>query len=105
MHGSLPHAMVMCTQPSRTAINNNPWVPIPPLPEFIAMHERMLAPLRPSKVIAVALNTSDLSEKKARDAIARATDETGLPSTDPVRYDPSPIVDAIEVFHSARAPT
>ena len=105
MHGSLPHAMVMCTQPSRTAINNNPWVPIPPLPEFIAMHERMLAPLRPSRVIAVALNTSDLSEKKAKDAIARTADETGLPATDPVRYDPSPIVDAIESFHRRRAVT
>jgi uncharacterized NAD-dependent epimerase/dehydratase family protein len=103
MHGSLPHAMVMCTQPSRTAINNNPWVPIPPLPEFIAMHERTLAPLRPSKVIAVALNTSDLSEKKAKDAIVRTADETGLPATDPVRYDPSPIVDAIESFHNGRA--
>lgn len=102
MHGSLPHAMIMCSQPSRTAINNNPWVPIPPLPEFIAMHERMLAPLRPSKVIALALNTSDLSEKKAQDAIARAAAETGLPATDPVRYDPAPIVDAIENFHRTR---
>jgi uncharacterized NAD-dependent epimerase/dehydratase family protein len=103
MHGSLPHAMIMCTQPTRTAINNNPWVPIPPLPEFIAMHERMLAPLRASKVIALALNTSDLSEKKAQDAIARAAGETGLPATDPVRYDPAPIVDAIENFHRTRA--
>ena len=102
MHGSLPHAMVMCTQPSRTAINNNPWVPIPPLPQLIAMHEQVLAPLRPSKVIAIALNTSDLSEKKARDAIARATDETGLPATDPVRYDAAPIVDAIGTFHDRR---
>lgn len=102
MHGSLPHAMIMCGQPSRTTINNNPWVSIPPLPQFIAMHEQMLAPLRPSKVIAVALNTSDLSERKAQDAIARASDETGLPATDPVRYDPAPIVDAIDAFHQRR---
>ena len=27
---------VACPQPSRTAINNHPWVPIPPLKEFIA---------------------------------------------------------------------
>jgi uncharacterized NAD-dependent epimerase/dehydratase family protein len=72
------------------------------LPEFIAMHERMLAPLRPSKVIAIAMNTSDLSEKKAREAIARTADETGLPATDPVRYDPAPIVDAIDEFHRQR---
>jgi uncharacterized NAD-dependent epimerase/dehydratase family protein len=102
MHGSLPHALVMCTQPSRTAVNNNPWVPIPPLPEFIAMHEQVLAPLRPTKTIAVALNTFDLSEAKAKDAISRAEDETGLPATDPVRFDATPVVEAIVRFHGAR---
>ena len=103
MQGSLPHAMIMCAQPSRTVINNNPWVTIPPLPEFIALHERILEPLRPSKTIAVALNTYDLSEQAARAAIARTEDETGLPATDPVRFDPAPLVDAIEHFHVTRA--
>lgn len=103
MQGSLPHAMIMCAQPSRTAINNNPWVTIPPLPDFIALHERILEPLRPSKTIAVALNTYDLSEQAARAAIARTEDETGLPATDPVRFDPAPLVDAIEHFHVTRA--
>ena len=102
MHGSLPHAMIMCSQPSRTAINNNPWVKIPPLADFIALHERVLEPLRPSKTIAVALNTFDLPEQAARDAIARTEDETGLPSTDPVRFDAAPILDAIEQFHTTR---
>ena len=104
MHGSLPHAMIMCAQPSRTAINNQPWVKIPPLQGLIALHERVLAPLRPSATIAVALNTFDLGEREARDAIARAEDETGLPATDPVRFDPEPIVAAIERFHAARSP-
>ncbi len=103
MQGSLPHAMIMCAQPSRTVINNNPWVTIPPLPDFIALHERILEPLRPSKTIAVALNTYDLSEQAARAAIARTEDETGLPATDPVRFDPAPLVDAIEHFHVTRA--
>lgn len=103
MQGSLPHAMIMCTQPSRTAINNNAWVKIPPLADFIALHERVLEPLRPSTTLAVALNTWDLPEQEARDAIARAEDETGLPATDPVRFDPAPIVDAIERFHFARS--
>ena len=104
MHGSLPHAMVMCAQPSRTTITNNPWVPIPPLPEMIALHERVMAPLRPSPVIAVALNTYDLSEEDARAAIDRVAGDTGLPTTDPVRYDPAPVVDAIDRFHRARVP-
>lgn len=103
MHGALPHAMVLCTQPSRTAINRQAWVKIPPLRDLIRLHEDTMAPLRPSPVIALALNTFDLDDAAARDAIRRAEDETGLPATDAVRYDPSPVVDAIERFHAGRA--
>ncbi len=102
MHGSLPHAMVLCTQPSRTAINRQPWVKIPSLPELVRMHEAVVAPLRPAPVIALALNTYDLDEAAALDAIKRAEDETGLPATDAVRCDPAPIIGAIDRFHSAR---
>jgi len=102
MHGSLPHAQVMCAQPSRRAINNCEWVKIPPLPDFIRMSEAALAPLRPAPVIAVALNTFDLDDDAARRAIETTERETGLPATDPVRFDPAPIVDAIAEFHEAR---
>ena len=103
IHGSLPHAMVMCAQPSRTAINNNPWVPIPPLPELIRMHEALVSPLRPAPVIAVALNTFDLDEDEARRAAERIAADTGLPTTDPVRFDPAPIAEAIASFHAGRS--
>ncbi|MDQ3698399.1 MAG: DUF1611 domain-containing protein, partial [Gemmatimonadota bacterium] len=102
MHGSLPHAMIMCAQPSRTEINNNPWLPIPPLPELIRLHEAVLAPLRAAPVIGVCLNTADLDENEARRAVTRISEETGLPTTDPVRYDATPLADAIEAFHAAR---
>ena len=87
MHGSLPHAMVMCAQPSRTHINNNPWIEIPPLPEMIGMHEMLVRHLRPAPVIAVSLNTYDLSVRAARAAIEKTRRQTGLPTTDPVRFD------------------
>jgi uncharacterized NAD-dependent epimerase/dehydratase family protein len=104
IHGALPHAMIMCAQPTRTAINNHPWVKIPPLPEFIDMQERAAAPLRRAPVIAVALNTYDLDDASARAAVERVSRETGLPATDPVRFDPAPIIDAIESFHRSRFP-
>ena len=44
-------------------------------------------------VIAVALNTFDLDDDAGAAAIERTAKETGLPTTDPVRYDPAPIVD------------
>ena len=102
MHGSLPHAQVMCAQPTRRAINGCEWVKIPPLPEFIRLSEQALAPLRPSPVIAVALNTFDLGEDAALRIVEETQRETGLPTTDPVRFDPAPIVDAIAAFHGAR---
>jgi len=102
LHGSLPHALVLCTQPSRTTITNNPWITIPPLNDLIALHDALTRPLRAAPVIAVCLNTYDLTERAALDAIARASDETGLPATDPVRFDPEPLVQAIDAFHAAR---
>ncbi|HET9683037.1 MAG TPA: DUF1611 domain-containing protein [Gemmatimonadaceae bacterium] len=102
LHGSLPHAQVMCAQPSRTAINRCEWVKIPPLVDFIGLSEAAAAPLRPAPVIAVALNTYDLDEDTARRAIETVQRETGLPTTDVVRYDPAPVADAIAKFHQTR---
>ncbi|HKR56209.1 MAG TPA: DUF1611 domain-containing protein [Gemmatimonadales bacterium] len=99
LHGSCPDAMILCHQSSRDFIGDYhgraPWVKIPPLPELIRVYEDAARPVRESKVIAVCLNTFDLDERAAREAVARATKETGLPATDPVRFDPAPVVDAM----------
>lgn len=105
IHGSLPNAMVMCHQPSRKHINNNPWLKIPPLKQLIEMHEALVKPLRPAPVIAVSLNTYDLTDRKAKAAIAAVERQTGLPTTDPVRFDPAPVVEAIDRFHRKRQRT
>ncbi len=102
LHGSLPHAMVLCHQPSRSAIANHPWVPLPSLTQLIRMHEAAAAPLRPARVIAIALNTVDLDHAAACAAVEQAAAETGLPATDPVRFDPAPLVDAVRHFDTAR---
>lgn len=102
LHGSLPHALIVCHQPSRKTFRHNAWLPIPPLKDVIALHEAIAAPLRPAKTIGVSLNTSDLSDADAKDAIKRAADETGLPTTDPVRYDIGPLVDAVAEFDRGR---
>ncbi|MEP6998966.1 MAG: DUF1611 domain-containing protein [bacterium] len=102
LHGSLPHAQVMCAQPSRTAINRCDWVKIPPLVDFIRLSENAAAPLRPAPVIAVSLNTYDLDEDSAHRAVETVQRETGLPTTDTVRFGPGPLVEAIASFHHAR---
>lgn len=102
MHGALPHAMVLCAQPSRTTIHRYPWVPIPPLSTVVSLYEQAMHAVQPSPVIAIALNTFDLTDDQARREIEQAARETGLPVTDPVRYDPTVLADAIVAFHRAR---
>jgi uncharacterized NAD-dependent epimerase/dehydratase family protein len=69
---------------------------------MIRMHEMLVRHLRPAPVIAVSLNTYDLSERAARVAIEKTRRQTGLPTTDPVRFDSGPIVEAIDAFHRKR---
>jgi uncharacterized NAD-dependent epimerase/dehydratase family protein len=99
LHGSLPDVMIICHQPSRTcAYGGNgalSWMTLPSLSEMVEICERAIRPLRDSRVIGVALNTSDLSEEDAIAARERAERETGLPATDPVRWDPAPLTEAI----------
>ena len=61
--------------------------PIQPLAPFIALHEQVAGLIAPSRVVAIALNTSLIpSEDAARAEIARTAAETGLPCADPVRF-------------------
>jgi uncharacterized NAD-dependent epimerase/dehydratase family protein len=105
LHGSCPDGLILCHQSSRDYIGDYhgraPWVKIPPLKELVTIYERAAAPVRPTRVLGICLNTFDLSEREAGAAVARAALETGLPVTDPVRFDPGPLVDAIE--RAARA--
>ena len=95
LHGSLPDAMIFCHQPSRDTIARYT-VPLPSLTEMIAQYEAMAAPIKPAKVIGLALNCFDLSEDEAQEAVRQAEAETGLPATDVVRFGADKLVDAVQ---------
>ena len=82
-------------KPNATHNRNYPELPIPPLNELIAAYESVAAPVRPTRVAAIALNTSDLDEDAARAAIADAERETGLVSDDVVRFGPERVLEAV----------
>lgn len=94
LHGSWPDAMVLCHQPTRKRIDEYD-VEIPPLDCLVEMYERACGPIFSAKVVAVALNTYDLDEAAARAAAERVRRETGLPTTDPVRWGPGALCDAV----------
>jgi uncharacterized NAD-dependent epimerase/dehydratase family protein len=98
LHGSCPDALILCHQSTREYIGDYrqaAWLRIPPLGEYIRLYETVAAAVHPTKVIGISLNTYDMSDEAARRACEAAARETGLPATDPVRFDPSPLLEAV----------
>jgi uncharacterized NAD-dependent epimerase/dehydratase family protein len=95
LHGSAPHGLVLCHMAGADVVEGYPEHPLPSLSELVELHERASLPLRPARVVAVALNTRDLGEDEARAAIAAAEAETGLPADDPVRFGGDVLLDTV----------
>ena len=95
VHGSAPHAFVLCHLAGQTEVEGYPGHPILPLPELVELHERMTLPARPARVAAIALNTRELDDAGARAAIEAAAADTGLVADDPVRFGPARLLDAV----------
>jgi len=105
LHGSCPSALILCHQSTREFIGEYrgvPWLRIPPLTDYIKLYELIGSAVHPTRVVGICLNTYDMDEAEARAACERAAEETGLPSTDPVRFDPAPLVDAVATAYEAR---
>ena len=96
IHGSAPHAYVLCHKAGERFVDENEQYPIPPLSELADLHERMSLLARPARVRAIALNTRDLDEAAARRAVEETEAETGLPTDDPVRFGAGKLVGALE---------
>ena len=94
-HGAVPHALVLCHRAGASEIEGSPGHPIPPLRELVELYQRMALPRRPSRVVALALNTVGMGDGTARRAIEAASDETGLPAADPVREGADGLLDAV----------
>ena len=69
--------------------------PLTSLPEIIELHERISLPARKATVAAIALNTRELGEDEAREAVSATASETGLVVDDPVRFGPDRLLDAV----------
>ena len=95
MHGSAPHAFVLCHAAGATEVEGFPGHPLPPLSEIVELHERASLPRRPARVAAIALNTRALADDEARAAAQSVADETGIPTDDPVRFGAATVLDAV----------
>ena len=93
LHGTLPDAMILCHRMdvgvSEFGVNTDD------LKRMVRIHEEMVSFVKPSKVVGICLNTYNLPEDKSREIIKEIQKDTGLPTTDPIKYGTGNIIDAM----------
>ncbi|MCX5800635.1 MAG: DUF1611 domain-containing protein [Candidatus Eisenbacteria bacterium] len=94
LHGALPDALVLCHQPSRRFFSDYE-VRVPSVCEAIRVHDVLSGVLKPAPVIGIALNCFDLSEEETLAEIAGTEKETGIPTTDCIKFGAGKLVDAM----------
>jgi uncharacterized NAD-dependent epimerase/dehydratase family protein len=84
LHGAMPDAMILSLEASRSY--NDFGMPYPDIGKMIQLHEDMVSIYRPTMVAGISLVTFGLSDSEAWKAIGEVERETGLPTTDPLRF-------------------
>ena len=105
MRGSQPTSMVLVHSCSRTTIKGTPWAKIPALTEVVQMYEcvaRAGGIFFPAKIDCIALNTFGLTEEEARFEIRKTERETGLPTSDVVRFGAFELLKTVEGMTSKK---
>ena len=94
LHGSQPDAMIFCHQPTRTQVARHT-IKFPTLNEMISQYETLVHPIKPAKIIGVSLNTFDLTFDQSLEVVELVEAETGLPTTDVIRFGSEKLVNSI----------
>ncbi len=95
LHGSMPDGIVLCHEAGREAVHGYESFALPDLPEAARLYEELGSQVSPTEVVGVSLNTRELESDAASAAIEEVEAELGVPCTDPVRFDPSPLVEVL----------
>lgn len=96
LHGAMPDALVLCHTAGRTHIHGFDSFALPLLRDYVHLHEDLARPVKPTRVVAGALNTSDIEDASAaRSAVERYAAAIGVPAADPVRFGTDRILDAL----------
>ena len=75
-----------------------PPVPVPSIETVLPIYEQIAGVNFPTKVIAISLNTVELSPGEAESMVGEHEDKFGIPTTDPYRFGVAKIVEALEQF-------
>jgi uncharacterized NAD-dependent epimerase/dehydratase family protein len=104
VHGSQPHALVLCHEPEREHMRGLPGRALPDLRETLAANLEAARLTNPDVVaVGIALNTSRMERAKAQLLCRNTADALGLPCTDPIAMGAVSLVDRlIECFPASR---
>lgn len=83
LHGAMPDAYVLAHQPSRLVDDYGH--PLPGINEVIELHEALMRPFKPAKVLGINLYSKDMSQDESQQACQSLYAESGLPVEDMVR--------------------
>lgn len=98
LRGTQPTDIVLVHKVNLEQIQHFPDFSIPPIREVINLYKTVASAngtYAAPKIAGIALNTFGVGEDEAWGAISKLSQETGLPCTDVVRFNPAPILDAI----------
>jgi uncharacterized NAD-dependent epimerase/dehydratase family protein len=96
LHGAMPDALVLCHAAGREAIHGYEDTRLPDAGTYVDRYESLAAPVHETAVVAGALATHGIGdESRARAAVEEFRTAIGVPATDPVRFDPGVILDAV----------
>ncbi|MBL6677794.1 MAG: DUF1611 domain-containing protein [Bacteroidetes bacterium] len=98
MRGSCPTHMILCHIARNNSLRSLDKIKIPDLKKFIDLNEQVASVIGTypnAKVIGVALNTTQIENNEALEIIKKVEENTGLPSTDVIRYGGAKIFDEL----------
>ncbi len=87
VHGSSPHLLILCVDPSREHPRYFPKVDLPPIDKAILIYEQLASLIMPDvKVMGISANTSSMNEEDALLYISNLENQFKIPVIDPIRF-------------------
>ncbi|OQX71548.1 hypothetical protein B6D52_00970 [Candidatus Parcubacteria bacterium 4484_255] len=87
IHGACPTHLVLVHRPLRKRITGCLLLPVPDIKKVIELAEKTVIPsFLNTKVVAISLNTSGMTDQEAKKIIDEIKNKTGLPTTDQIRF-------------------
>ncbi len=99
IHGGAPDALILAHEPTRAHMRGLPDYTPPSLEALRDMVEPIARVVNPgARVVGISINTQHMDDAAAEAHIAETEARMGLPTTDPFRFGPGKLVDALANF-------